>query len=252
MRNMDMTPVVADNKKPFRIPRWFYFFVLFLIVVGLICYFLFFSKTFAVTTVEIEGTKKVPEESVRKLADQAIGKRNNIWLFQINEVEKEIKANYKEIDSVTFRRGLPHTIKIVVLERKPKVLWQSGDKTYLVDDLGYTYEELTGNSDLPRIIDNKAVPVKLGEKFLSSEFITFAQNLSKNFKPETGMGIKSMSVDETTFEISLVDEKDEKIIFDTSRDLESQLRNLNLAYKKIGNGKVSYIDLRVESWVYYK
>ena len=252
MRNIDMTPVVADNKKPFRIPRWFYFFILFLIVVGLICYFLFFSKTFSVTSVEIEGTKKVPEESVRKLADQAIQKKNNIWLFQIDVVEKEIKANYKEIDSVTFRRGLPHTIKIIVSERKPVILWQSGTKIYLVDDLGYTYEELVGDSDLPRVIDNKAIPVKLGERFLSSEFIVFVQNLSKNYKPETGKTVKSMAVDETTFELNLIDERDEKIIFDTSRDLESQLRNLNLAYKKTGEGKVSYIDLRVESWVYYK
>jgi len=237
----------------FGVAKVIFYLILLLIFAWLIFYFFFRSNFFKIKDVEIEGSKTVSVEDLRQLIDKILEKNDNIWLFKIGEVEKEILRDHPDIEKVVFKRGLPSTIYVSLQERSPKILWQSGDNTYLVDNSGIAYEKSGPRTDLTKIIDKKEVAVKVGEKIITKDFVEFVNKVAAKFPQATGRKVKNFAVEETIFEVTAISERGERFIFDTTREAESQLGNLQRVLKKIGREKkIEYIDLRVEEWVYYK
>jgi cell division septal protein FtsQ len=107
---------------------------------------------------------------------------------------------------------------------------------------------------LPVVIDGSSIPVKVGDRVVSRDFVDFVLKLNDYFK-DNKIEVEQIFVSETTSELN-VKLKDGYIIkFNTSDTADSQIKSLaaTLALIKSQNKKPSeYIDLRVTGKAFYK
>lgn len=108
------------------------------------------TPRFAVSTVEIQGTKRLLREDV--LAASGIQKGQNIFSLQIEKAERAL-VDSPWISSARVTRRLPGTVKLDVVEREPKAIAVISDKNFLVSQDGTPFKELGSGDphDLPLI-----------------------------------------------------------------------------------------------------
>ncbi len=97
-----------------------------------------FSPLFAVTTVEVNGTKLLSADSVRQAAMVPVG--SSVALAEPEPIAKRVGA-IAEVKSVTVRRTWPNTITIDVTERSAVYALKSSvaGEFWLVDADGVTF-----------------------------------------------------------------------------------------------------------------
>src|SRR3972149_9339523 len=167
--------IEEEKKAEFRFNKKFFYLILIFIAVIFITYGLFFSSFFEVKNIDLKGTNLVDGDKVKKVITYALNEEDNVFLYHSSNIAAKIRENFPLIAEVKIQKGIPDTIRVIVEERKPAVVWQSGDKKYLVDKDGYAYLEADANNskDLPVVIDSKNLPVQMSDKVVSSKFIDF-------------------------------------------------------------------------------
>ena len=225
---------------------------LLLIILGGLGYLFFLSNVFTIKAIFVEGEKQVQKDDIKKIAEGFLGQDTNIFLFRTGKVREKILSQIPEISDLRIYRGLPNALKIIVVEREGVLIWETGGESYVVDEQGTAFKKAEGKEDLPKIIDANNVPIRVGDKILTTQFSEFARVIARDFKSKTGLGIKSLEIIESTFELHIVTEKGFKILFDTSRPADIQLEVLAKILPKISDQVKEYIDLRVEGWAYYR
>jgi len=238
------------QKKEFKLPRIPIKTLLWIIVLIAAVYYLFFSGKFLVKDVIVEGNKMVSSEKIAG----GISKRQNILLFNISKAKKEILSDNPEIKNVEVYRGIPNAVKIVVLEHEGKMLWQSGDATYLVSSQGTVAKKLEPGEtfDLPKVVDKRAVPVQVGSNLLSASFVAFITNIQSQFFSTVNIKPTYFEVDETTFDVNLYTEAGFYVKLNSLRSSAKQLDNLKQVLIAKRDGIHEYVDLRIDGWAYYK
>lgn len=244
-----------ENKSSFRFNKNIFFLILIMAAIILAFYGLFFSSFFRVKNIDLKGTNLVDGEKVKKVAMFALNEEPNIFLYDSNNIEDTIKENFPLIAEVEIQKGIPDTLRIIIIERKPVIVWQSNNQKYLVDKDGLSYLEADANNSkgLPIIIDSQNIPTKLSAKVASRNFLDFVREIIEKITPRTNLKIKELRIEETTFGLTVVTNEGYSIFLDTTRSAEIELDDLRrtLAYLN-GNKPKEYIDLRVEGWAYYK
>lgn len=227
---------------------WGNLLIFILILVGL--YVLFFSSIFSVKDVVVEGNNLVLADDIASV----VKKGDNIFRFNVNKTRSEITKKYSIIDDVQIYKGIPNTLKIVVLERTPDIVWSTGGKFYLIDNSGIIDKEITVTDypDLIHITDTKNLPVKNGDQILSSQFTAFAKIVRDEFFDNTNNHITSYEVSETTFDLIVRTDSNYYVKFDTTRPVEKQLKDLKSILVNYRDKITEYVDVRVNGWVYYK
>ncbi|MBI1879140.1 MAG: FtsQ-type POTRA domain-containing protein, partial [Chloroflexi bacterium] len=129
-----------------------------LALLGWVLYLLFTRPAFFVYTAEIRGNAAV---SAREI--YAISRIDSQSIFWINpaEVVKRI-TTLPNIKSASVSLTLPARVVIEVAERRPELLWQTGQTLWWVDQEGTVVppkEDLTG---MLRIIDDDRQPLQPG------------------------------------------------------------------------------------------
>ncbi len=222
--------------------------LLILIVFGL--WFVFYSRFFQIKEIIIEGNSLVSSDRISKNIDLG----QNIFRFNIKNTREKIIANNPLIGDVAIYRGIPNALKIVILERKPQIIWQSGDKYYLVDESGTVGREVSNSEfpDLIRIADRKNMPVHVGQHLLSESFINFSEKINRDFFSEVNIHPTGYYITETTFDPYVQTDSGFFVKFDTARDAKKQLSDLKdiiIAYR---SNIHEYVDVRINGWAYYK
>jgi cell division protein FtsQ len=115
--------------------RWIALLVV-LSVLG-IAYLVVFTSLFGVHTVEVSGTKTIPQETVRTAA--AIEPGTPLVRLDTEEVKARVAALPK-VFSVEVSRSFPSSVEIVVVERTPVAMVTAADGVHLVDGTGLDYE----------------------------------------------------------------------------------------------------------------
>lgn len=238
-------PVFEKPKKKFS-KNYLYIFLVFIFFDGII-YFVFYSSFFQIKNIIIPDS--VNPGIVEIL--QNLNNRNIISL-NISNVEAEISEKFPEVKGLTITRGLPSTLKIAFQEREPRLVWQSGGRSFLVDSSGAIYKETDVAINLPIVKDNNNIPVQNGKTVASENFINFVIELSTNFNQTTGFKITQFEVNETIFQVEVLTDQGWKVIFDTTRKASEQLADLMTFLKDHKSEVTQYIDLRVEGRVYFK
>jgi cell division septal protein FtsQ len=172
----------------------------------------------------------------------------------VSKARKEIIKNNPEIANVEIYRGLPDAIKIVVLEHDGKLVWQSGDSSYLISSQGYVAKKIeAGESfDFPKIVDKKSIPVELGSSIISPSFVAFVTNIYSQFYSVTNIKPTNFEIDQTTFDINLYTEAGFYVKFNSLRSSAKQLDNLKQVLVAKRDQIHEYVDLRIDGWAYYK
>jgi cell division septal protein FtsQ len=248
--------VPTEEKKPgFRFTAKTLYLILIIVAVILIAYGLFFSSFFKVENIDLKGANLVDGEKVKKVVMFALNEEPNIFLYNGSNIAAKIKDNFPLISEVSIQKGIPDTIRIIIIERQPVIVWQTADKKYLVDKDGYAYLEADANNskDLPVIIDSQNIPVKLSSRIASRNFLDFVRQMIEKFSPRTNLKAKELRINETTFDLTIVTTDGYSVFFDTTRDAEIELDDLRRVLTHLNGSKPKeYIDLRVEGWAYYK
>jgi len=233
-------------------------FFLLAVIAGSV-YFIFYSSYFLIDRIEVEGAVLVSPRKITKLARAEIDQRPNIWLFSSSQLEKKIKESFPLAESATVQKGIPDTIRILVSERKPQLIWRSGKEDYLVDDRGivfskkgeYQKKAKKEESYLPIVEDLSNLPIKANQKVAAKDWIDFIKRLDNLLIEETKLKIKCFTITGTTFDLTAVTNRGQ-IYFDTGQPAGEQIDYLKVALKNIKERQWEYLDLRVKGWAYYR
>lgn len=242
-------PSYAVEKKKFS--KVYIYILLILIIFGGLIYFLFYSSFFKIKNVIVENSSN---SEISQIFQKLNG--SNIFRNNLSKTQAEIAQKFPEVKGVKITRGLPDTLKIQFSQRTAKVVWQTGQKSFLVDSNGEIYQEMPlGDSDqanLPVIKDNNNIAVSVGQKILSENFLNFITELNSTFNSATGFKINQFEINETLFQVEATTDQNWKVIFDTTRNVSDQLSDLTKFLTDHKSEVTSYIDLRIEGRVYYK
>ena len=236
-------PPPQDTKKGF--PRFLKIILIFLIILALLIYFLFFSSFFKISQVTCKGLS-LEDEDLAKIKGQ------NILLFRSGQLKKEISAKYPYISDVRVVKGLPETLKIIITQYQPAMIWQSSGNLYLVNEKGFVFNEVSGETDLPIVKDTKDLPVEPGQQVTSVNLIDFVRQLTYRFPEVVGFKIAYFEIEETIFQINALTERGWLIKFETTREAEDQLEDLKQFLAEHEAEVSQYIDVRVEGKVFFK
>ncbi len=225
--------------------------ILVLVIILIVAlYFIFFSSAFRIKDVIVEGNNYVSTE----MMTQYIPANQNIFLLKQKKVREQLINNHSEIEDIQIYRGIPNAIKVVVLEREGKIVWQTAGSKYLISSEGIAMKDIDDASAMnyPLVIDKTNIPVSLGSTIVSSSFIAFIRNLKNNFFDATNINSAYFEIPSTTFDVYLYTDAGFYIKFNTLRSSKKQLDNLKLILAQKRQDIHEYVDLRIDGWAYYK
>ncbi len=138
-------------KKAIRAALQLFLLSLFLFVAHRVYVHLLSDSYFRVREVEVEGSRKVPKETLRSLA--VMEGMPNLFSVKLKEVVKRLES-HPWIEQVRVRKVFPHKIVIQVEEKKPMAIIQL-EELYYIDTQGeiftpvgdrdeYNYPYVTG------------------------------------------------------------------------------------------------------------
>jgi cell division septal protein FtsQ len=225
-------------------------FVLFILVLIALAWYLFFSSKFAIKEVIVEGTNLLSKDQIARM----IPTNQNILLLNTQDVSKKIAAKFPEVSDVQIFRGLPDAIKIVILEKKGSIVWQSGGLKYLISTQGEVARQIVGEegANLPVVIDKRNLPLTEGQQIVSANFIVFVKNVYDHLTTETNLKPTNFEIDETTFDVTLYTDAGIYIKMNSLRSSDKQMEDLKRVLVDKRPDVHEYVDLRIDGWAYYK
>ncbi len=248
--NVFSGPKASKPKRTVKIPANSWKFLIFFFVLGIGVYFLFFSSIFEIKDIFVEGNHYVDSNIIIN----QIPKGQNIFRMNSNKLIADMLHQMPEIQDVQIYRGIPNAVKVVVLEREGKIVWQSNGKNYLISTQGQVMRELTNDQlgTYPQVVDTKNIPVELGSVLVSPNFIAFVTNLEDNFFTATNIKPKNFQIESTTFDVNLYTEAGFYVKFNSLRSSKKQLDNLKIVLASKRQDIHEYVDMRINGWAYYK
>jgi len=238
------------ERKQIQLPKLPFKTILYVILALAAIYFVFISGKFKIKEVIIEGNNTIAPEVIESYTPT----NTNIVFFSIKKTKEKILTEHTEINNVFIYKGLPDTIKIVIVEHENKIIWQTGGKSYLVSTQGIVSKEIStlDGITMPVIVDSKNLPLSLGKGLVSPSFVAFVLNINEKFFESTNIKPKNFEVGETTFDLNLYTEAGFYVKFNTLRSSAKQLDNLKKVLVEKRQDIKEYVDLRVDGWAYYK
>lgn len=243
--------------------------VVIVIIFLVLFYFLFYYPYFSIKSVIVVDHKIVNEDRIEDIGWHTLNKMRylilpgrNMFVFDKQAIKRDIKEQISEIDSVEVVRKFPDIIKIKVQEAKPAALWKSGDNYYYLDQGGMVRGgvsnlEKFSEENIFTINDSNNKEVQLKENVVYAKHINFIKALYEKL-PEIKINIKEIALPSPLAdEVHVTTENDWRIFFTLERQLDQQITNLQLVFEneinyKLSEAELNYVDLRVESWVYYR
>lgn len=222
-------------------------------------YGLFFSGFFTIKKVEVEGAVFSDSGQISKYV--RIGAP--IWSISPGEIRSQIVQN-DAIDSAAVLRGIPDSVKIIVKEKSPRLLWVSGSTTAVLDDTGTIFTTFSSDgipssetslgkvlATVPKVVDTKALPIQPDHQVVSTNFITFVGNVKTqlaSYLPE--VTIDHLEIVDTTYDVTVITSQGMQVQFSTLADPAVQVRNLTRLVKQGKASLTAKVDLRIDRWAY--
>ncbi|PIS07878.1 hypothetical protein COT78_01440 [Candidatus Berkelbacteria bacterium CG10_big_fil_rev_8_21_14_0_10_43_13] len=243
-------PTRGREKTKFKLSPARLKFLLILIIILVVLYYFFASSQFQVKEIIIEGNSLVSKDEIVSILPQG----KNIFLFNTEKSRSEIVSKFPEIKQVAIYRGVPDALKIVVLERENKMVWQTNSDLYYVSAKGYVTRKIVTKQigSLPVVVDTKNLPIKLGQELVSPNFVAFITNVFSSFQIEEGIKPLNFEIPETTFNINLKTEAGFYVKLNSLRSSQKQLGDLKKILTQYRDNIHEYVDLRIDGWAYYK
>jgi len=125
-----------------------------IILAGLALYGANASAAFGYRRLDLVGAGLTPESAIR----QRLGVAPSANLFRLStDGMADRLRTLPTVADASIEIVLPDTLRVRVVERKPILVWQVGAQGYLVDADRVVFATADGVSDLPVIVDKRAV-----------------------------------------------------------------------------------------------
>ncbi len=219
----------------------------------LFLYAVFFSLIFIVKKLEVRNNHLVSREKILEAAFPEGWRARRYLLLPEKLLKRRLLKRLLQIEDIALGRNLFQASLIIkVTERATAIIWQTNNEKFLINREGVVYDYAPLASPLPEVVDLKNVPIDLGQRVVTAEFVDFITGLVSNFAAKAATSIKRITVPETTFEVEVETEKGFRVILDTTRSPEAQLDNLVKVLQVVGDAPLQYVDLRIADRIYYK
>ena len=119
------------------------------------------TSAFGFGKLEITGSTITPEASIRETL--ALKEGENLFEIATDPLEARL-LQIPAIAGVEISLGLPDTVAVRIDERQPILVWQAGERRFVVDRAGLLFAglgETTAPPDLPVIVDERGSSRKL-------------------------------------------------------------------------------------------
>ncbi|HRY60516.1 MAG TPA: FtsQ-type POTRA domain-containing protein [Patescibacteria group bacterium] len=219
-----------------------------------IAYVALFSNVFKIKKIIVVNNQILLESDVVKFLEDRNVKNKNLFLINSNQVRSVLIDYYKRIDDVRVYKVFPAQLKIKIQEKPTTLIWQTGERKYLLDNQGVVISEVKEDVKMPIVVDLAQAPVKTDSKIVATDFIDFVNIVDESLKKRFGLNVVNYSITQTTFELRANVIKDKKpiyIIFDTTADASEQLDKLAKIYQQ-GEKINEYVILSVNGRVIVK
>lgn len=125
-----------------------------------VMYLLFTSPVFFVYTAEIQGNVAVSAREIYHVS--GVDSQSIFWLNPA-QVAERIRA-LPNIKAVTVSISLPAQVTIDVVERRPELLWQTGETLWWIDEEGFVVPPKGDVTGMLKIIDDEQQPLQTGAR----------------------------------------------------------------------------------------
>ena len=258
----------GDKKSIFK-NKWFWMFILFLIIVSSSLYYLFFYSEFQLKNIIVSGNSKVKENDLQDIVNRLADKKiidfanikvnsKSIFLIDKNIVKSDILKEIPDIESITINKKLPQTLTLNITERKPlgafcpnSFATGSNIGCFSIDQAGVIFDPLLsipdGSTIVRQAMDNGQIFA--GEKVVAQNIISAIYKIQKNLKDNFQINLTEALIT-SPVRLNVNTNKNWKIYFDLtpSSDIDSQLSKLNLLLggeiPADSMSNLQYIDLR--------
>lgn len=228
-------------------------------LLGLAAYGFYFGPWLRVRMVEVKGVQFTNETDIRQQVPVGV----HLWALPRAQIERSI-LQVPTVQAVSVLRGIPDSVRVVIEERKPSLIWISSGIAHVLDENGTEYARYPENSlpasgtpvgdlvtSVPRVYDIQNIQVTSGQKVVSPLFISFikqAQKDSAALLPERKL--ERFEVDSSIFDIQLVYAGGMRVDTNVLTDPSVQVRNLKRLLQENTVNPASRIDLRIDRWAY--
>lgn len=221
--------------------------ILIILVIIALIYVVFFSFVFKIKKIDTIGSSS--EDSNIYLETF---KNKNIFSLNSSQIAQDLKNKESQLENVTVSFGIPNVLRVKFEERNPIAVWQSDKDIYLVDENAIAFKKVDkAPENLLLVVDTNGLKLDVPSRIASNKFMSFIQDVKDKIKT-LDMNAVSYEVNETTFQVEVVTDKNIKIIFDTTRSVSDQIDAAKEVYDTHKNDIKEYMDVRVEGKVYFK
>lgn len=216
-------------------------------------YLVFFSEIFDIKKVEVEGYRfpKTIQAVVREKKEESFFSKN-IFFCDTKKI-KNVLFGDQRIENIKIIKIYPSTLRIEIKEANPSIIWVSAGDKFLVSDRGVVIGDAR-DENLTVIYDAANIDIKMGERVASPTFIKFIKNINDGFEGATGTKINKITLFDLLTDIHILSSDGWTVYMDGSKDPGTQLKNLGrvLEEARKSKKKLEYIDLRIETRIFYK
>jgi len=219
----------------------------------------------------VDGSEKIDAEKIKQLVRNEIsGKyfnlidKNNFLLASGKKWENKIKEEFKTLEEVKIKKVFPERVEILVQERDFLFIFCSGGPCLMVDKNGEALTIVDLNSDeLQRedriiLIDESNREVNFGDEILDKEFLDFILKIKEKIRTSNGLEIETEIKTPRLISGDIIIKTKEGWSIYLNKDIGVD-RLMNMLKIVLENKitveervNLDYIDLRIDSKVYYK
>ena len=209
------------KKKLKRIIKWT---TLFLLIIGGIVFALV-SPIFNIKDIQVINNNQIATETIISLSQLQVGQ--NLFKFNKNKVEKEIKTN-PYIESVNIKRKIPDKIEITIEERNKNYNVEFLNGYAYINNQGYILEISEQKLDLPTIqgISTQAEQIVEGNRLNTEDLgklgsVIQIMNICKNY--ELDKKISAIDITNKNNYIIYMDEEKKTIYLGDDSNLSTKM-----------------------------
>lgn len=233
--------------------KFFWFFILFLIILGGISYFFLFSDYLKIKNIEITGNKKINSDDIKNIVNQELSSKifniipKNIFLANLKSINDNVLEKFPLAYKADVKRKLFNSLAINIEERSPVALWCKNDDCFDIDKEGIVFEK----GESKGLVIKSDEDINMGQNIIEKDYLG---NIIKIYK-ESKLDIKEISVSNSE-KIIIRTTGDWEVYFRGDDTIPDQIDNLKLVLEqKIpseNRGDLEHIDLRFGSKVYFR
>jgi len=251
------------KKKKFYKKKSFWLGIFSFFLLSGIFYLIFFSPIFQIKEIKILGAKRVSTDTLRNFIEGRANQRifflvtRNIFLINSQEIEKNLLAEFPQLDQAALKKKLPEILEVQVKERESAAIFCQAEFCFFVDREGVIFEKISEERDNLLRIENHLLKdqPKLGQEIFEKKEMEKILEIKEKLNQDLKISLVAISkVSEDRLDAKIF--KNWKIYFNLKENISEQIFNLRLLLEeKIPQEKrenLEYIDLRFGNRVYYK